>query len=71
MRALTTRRFTRDFSKVRHEALTVTDRGKPIGTWQPAARKPKRVDFAQRARQDFKTKLPFTFAELLKEGKKR
>ncbi len=71
MRALTTRRFTRDFAKVRHEALTVTDRGQPIGTWMPLAKKAKPVDFANRVRRDFKTKLPFTFVELLREGKKR
>ena len=71
MRTLTIRRFTRDFSMVRSEPLTVTERGRPIGTWTPRPRKPEPVNFAKRARQDFKTKLPFTFAELLKEGKKR
>jgi hypothetical protein len=34
-------------------------------------RKPQPIDFARRARQDFKAKLPFTFADLLREGKKR
>ena len=38
---------------------------------QPAPAKPKPVDFLARAKGAFKEKLPFTFAELLKEGKKR
>ena len=71
MRALTTRRFTRDFSKVRHEALTVTDRGRVLGTRTPANKTPKRVDFFKRVQEDCAAPLPFTFAELLKEGKKR
>ena len=71
MRALNVREFTRDFSKVSGQPITVTRRGRPVGTWTPVPQKPEPVNFAKRVREDFKRKLPFTFAELLKEGKKR
>jgi hypothetical protein len=66
-----TRRFTREFTRLRLRPLQVTDRGEVIGTWTPATRRPKDVDFLARAQQDCKGKAPFSFAELLKEGKKR
>jgi hypothetical protein len=71
MRALPIRSFTRDFPRVRGEALTVTSRGRVVGIWTPSPTKPKLVNFEERVRKDFKTMLPFTGAELLKEGKKR
>jgi hypothetical protein len=71
MKTLTTRLFTREFTKVRHEACAVTDSGKVIGTWTPVREDPEPVDFAARVRKDFSQPLPFTGAELLKAGKKR
>ncbi len=71
VRALSTRQFQRNFARVRFEAITVTDRGRTVGTWLPAPKKPSPVNFAKRVREDFKTMLPFTGAQLLKEGKKR
>jgi hypothetical protein len=71
MKTLLTREFTRNFSIHRSERCLVKDRGQVIGTWTPAEDYPEPVEFAQRAREDFKKKLPFTFAELLKKGKKR
>lgn len=63
--------FTRRFRVLRREAALVKDRNKLLGTWTPAPKKAKKVDFATRVREDFSHKLPFTFAELLKAGKKR
>ena len=71
MKTLLTRDFTRNFSAHRAELCVVKDRGRVIGTWTPAREEPEKIDFAERTRADFKKKLPFTFAELLKEGKKR
>ena len=71
VRFLTTRRFTREFSKVRHESILVTHRGRTIGIWLPSAKNPKPMNFSQRVRQDFKARLPFTFADLLKDAKRR
>jgi len=71
MKTLRTREFTRQFSRYRTEACLVKDRDKILGTWTPAPGKPQPVNFAERVRKDFKQKLPFTFAELLKAGKKR
>jgi hypothetical protein len=71
MKTLPTRRFTRDFTKFRHEPCAVTDSGKVIGTWTPVKDRPEPVDFARRVRDDFEEPLPFTGAELLKAGKKR
>jgi hypothetical protein len=71
MKTMTTRHFTRDFSKVRHESCAVTDLGKVVGTWIPAFEHPDAVDFAARVREDFEAPLPFTGTELLKSGKKR
>ncbi len=63
--------FTRHFRVHRREAAIVKDRRKVLGTWTPAPKAPKPVDFAARVREDFSQPLPFTFAALLKEGKKR
>jgi hypothetical protein len=71
MRALSTRKFTRDFSKVRSEPLTVTDRGEVVGVWTPAPKQLKPVDFLKRLKGYCKAPLPFTGADLLREGKKR
>jgi hypothetical protein len=71
MKTLLTREFTRNFSTHRTQPCLVKDRGRVVGTWTPAMDHPEPIDFAARARKDFKKKLPFTFADLLKEGKKR
>lgn len=71
MRSLSTRRFTRDFSKVRREALTVTDRGQIVGVWTPRPKAPQPVDYLKRVKSYCKSPLPFTGAQLLREGKKR
>jgi hypothetical protein len=71
MKTVLIRDFTRRFSSLRHETLQVRQRGKVVGTWMPATTDPAPVDFMKRLREDFKTKLPFTGAELLKKGKKR
>jgi hypothetical protein len=71
MKTLLVREFTRDFSRHRAEACVVKDRDRVLGTWTPAPPVPEEIDFAQRAQADFKQKLPFTFAELIKEGRKR
>ena len=63
--------FARHFRVHRREAAIVKDRRKVLGTWTPAPKAPKPVDFAARVREDFTRKLPFTGAELLKAGKKR
>jgi hypothetical protein len=68
---VTTRRFTKEFSTLRNQSVAVTDRGQLVGTWTPAPRKRKTVDFMARAKADTKGKLEFTGAELLRENKKR
>jgi hypothetical protein len=71
MKTLSTRHFTREFSKVRHEPWTVTESGKVIGTWTPVRDDPELVDFSERVKMDFSKPLPFTGTQLLKAGKKR
>jgi hypothetical protein len=71
MKTLSTRHFTREFSKVRHEPWVVTESGKVIGTWTPMREQPEAIDFAARVRLDFSKPLPFTGTQLLKAGKKR
>jgi hypothetical protein len=71
MKTVLIRDFTRRFSSLRREKLQVRQRGKVVGTWTPVSEKPAPVDFMKRLREDFKAKLPFTGAELLKKGKKR
>ncbi len=71
MRTLTARSLIRNFSKVRGEELEVTLRGKVLGTWKPAAKKNQPVDYLKRVKGYCSAPLPFTFAEILREGKKR
>ena len=68
---INTRRFTKDFSSVRGKTLDVYDRGRWLGTWTPAPAKAQPVDFAERAKKDSRKMMPISFADLLKEGKKR
>jgi hypothetical protein len=69
---LTTRAFTKNFSSHKRHAVNVSDRGRVIGTWTPVQAEPLAVDFLARARRDSGgKKLPFTFAQILQEGKKR
>ncbi len=66
------REFTKRFTAHKGHTVQVSDRGRLIGTWVPARRQPEPVDFAARAAADCRgEKLPFTFAQLLKERKKR
>jgi hypothetical protein len=68
---VTTRRFTKEFSRLRSRTVQVTDRGRVLGVWTPATRPAKGVDFLQRATADTEGCLETTFADLLKAGKKR
>jgi hypothetical protein len=63
--------FTRHFKRHKNQPALVKSRGKVIGTWVPAPAKPEPVDFAKRAMADCKEKLPFTGAELIREGRRR
>lgn len=63
--------FIRRFSSLRRDSWRVVRRGRIVGTWMPTMDKLPPVDFMKRLRKDFKTKLPFTGAELLKQGKRR
>ena len=49
----------------------MTSKGRLIDTWQPISQKLDRVNFAERVKEYCSAPLPFTFAELLKEGKRR
>jgi hypothetical protein len=71
MKIVAIRNFTRRFSSLRHQALQVWEHGRVVGTWMPNSNTRPLVDFKKRLRADFKRKLPFTGAELLKEGKNR
>jgi hypothetical protein len=68
---ISTRRFTKEFRTVRNRSLLVTDRGQVLGTWTPAVSKPVAVDFEKRARQDSSKSMPVSFADILRERKKR
>jgi hypothetical protein len=71
MKTVLVREFTTRFPRYRNEECLVKSRRKVLGTWKPAPKRLEPVNFEERVKQDFKHKLPFTFAELLKEGKKR
>ena len=71
MKTLTTRAFIRQFGRHHREALLVTSKGRVIGAWQPADKKLEAVNFAERVKEYCAQPLPFTFAQLLKEGKRR
>lgn len=71
VKTLTTHTFTRDFGKHKKGPCLVTSKGQLIGTWQPIAEKPDPVNFAERVKEYCSKPLPFTFAKLLKEGKRR
>ncbi len=68
---ISTRRFTKEFRAVRVRPLEVTDRGEVLGTWTPAPSKPFPIDFEERARKDSAAAMPVSFADILKEVKKR
>lgn len=63
--------FTREFSRHRKEACVVQDRGRVIGTWTPMPANADHINFEERAKKDFTEKLPFTFADLLRQAKKQ
>ena len=66
------REFTKKFRAHINHTVQVSDRGRLIGTWPPAGHDPVPVDFAARAAADCAgKKLPFTFSQVLQEGKKR
>lgn len=71
MKTVVVYEFTRHFTRHKHEPALIKSRGKVIGQWTPVSARPETIDFAKRAKADCKEKLPFTFAELLREGKKR
>jgi hypothetical protein len=63
--------FIRQFGIHHREAMLVTSKGRVIGAWQPVDKKLEEVNFAQRVKEYCAKPLPFTFAQLLKEGKRR
>jgi hypothetical protein len=72
MQAVNIRTFTRGFPKLRYEPVTVTDRyGRAVGTWTPSPKQPKPVNFEKRVREYCAGKLPFTGADLVRDGRKR
>jgi hypothetical protein len=66
-----TRAFTKQFSRWKARAVQVTDRGRVLGVWTPAPKRPPSVDFLQRATEDSTGQAKETFAGMLAEGKKR
>jgi len=71
MKTVTSFDFTREFFRYSKEPCVVTKRGKRVGTWHPDPKAPEPVDFLARQRADgFTSPLPFTGAQLLKEGKR-
>ena len=71
VKTLTTHAFTRDFGKHKKGPCLVTSKGRVIGAWQPVTDQPTPVNFAERVKEYCAKPLPFTFAALLKEGKRR
>jgi hypothetical protein len=71
MKTVTVRDFTTQFATLSHAPLVVKRRGKPIGTWTPTPKAPPPLDVMKRLKRTFSEPLPFTFAGLLKERKKR
>jgi hypothetical protein len=71
MKTVLVHEFTVHFPRYPGNHCLVKSRRKVLGTWTPAPKKVEPVNFEERVKQDFKHKLPFTFTQLLKEGKKR
>lgn len=72
MKTITTYEFVRYFPRHSKDQCHVKKRGKVVGTWIPAPSQIEPVDILARQKEDGFTKpLPFTGAELLKNGKKR
>lgn len=72
VKTLTSFDFVRHFPQHSKGVCLVKKRGKVLGTWQPVAQTIPPADFLARQKEDgFDEPLPFTFAQLLKEGKKR
>lgn len=72
VKTLTSFDFVRRFPQHSKAVCLVKKRGKILGTWQPAPKALEPADFLSRQKEDgFHEPLPFTFAQLLKEGKKR
>ena len=71
MKTLTTREFAHQFGKRRHEPLVITHRGQIVGTWLPADQKLEAINFAERVKEYCTAPLPFTFAKLIKEARRR
>jgi len=71
MKIVSVRDFTSRFATLSHSQLKVRRRGKILGTWIPDSKAPEPLDVMKRLREEFQEPLPFTFADLLKEGKRR
>jgi hypothetical protein len=71
VKTLTTREFIRQFGRRHHEPSLVTSKGRLIGAWQPVNKKLDQVNFAERVKEYCSAPLPFTFAKLVKEGRRR
>jgi hypothetical protein len=70
MKTVSVRDFTTHFATLGHTPLGERRRGKTLGTRTPPPKTPPPLDVMKRLKQDFKQPLPFTGADLLKEGKR-
>jgi hypothetical protein len=69
---LSARTFAKRFNAYKTRTVQVSERGRLIGIWMPAASQSHAVDFAARAAADSAGQtLPFTFSKMLNEHKKR
>lgn len=71
MKTVSVRDFTSQFATLSHQPLQVHKRRKLVGTWIPAPQAPPSLDVMKRLKQTCERPLPFTGAELIKEGRKR
>lgn len=71
MKTVSVREFTTRFATLSHETLQVQKRRRVVGTWTPAPKNPPPLDVMKRLQQTCERPLPFTGAELIREGRKR
>lgn len=70
MKTVTVRDFTTHFKNLHHSPLKVRRRGKTLGTWIPEPKLPPPLDVMKRLKQTCERPLPFTGADIIKEGRK-
>ncbi len=71
MKTVSVRDFTSQFASLSQQPLRVQKRRKLLGTWTPAPKAPPPLDVMKRLKQSCERPLPFTGAEVVKEGRKR